>query len=535
MPDLAPDFIKDQHPIYKDRLSEWETNEKVFRGGRRVRELLQPFHWESNDQAHFDARKSMATFVTFPSRMAERFVGYLAGSAPVPGEGLDFGAMGAVRDLGSLRQPFTQAEMLFYDVDREGSAMTAWMNEQQKWSMVTGHRWLGVESPMASPDPVTGAARTLTKADEQLGFRPYWVSFSPLQVPNWYYDEGMLKALVLSIRRRMLAKDGAYSGKYTDLRLLYVAAGFEDLGERYAMGGFWFFDAEGLMVDARGVPVGSESEQHQGDLTATAGEIPYTPLFYGMDRDDFSVSGTTEITGAALAWMNLYSAGLNDAIEGGGRSLYILGTDPTSFDKTAKVKQSGGRLIPVPAVKDGDRTTVPTIYDTASVSASSAITEMLERTREAAAIIASDELVRGPDTSGEARAIEFQDVKAPKLSIMAYHREAAENALLRWTEMRFGHASPQSGTAWTKQFDVEDAVADWLEVFDAAFKAEVKSPTLQFLGISSMLKSKGLAPEKSVLNAIEAEIQEAHAQAMQGASDLASPGDAPQDEPQPEA
>lgn len=518
MADLAQDFVKDTHPVYQLNQETWARNEALYRAGRAVRQHLQPFYWEGGQEdEHFKSRQEMAAYVPFPARMAETFVGYLSEVAPAPEAGLSLGSLGEVRSREALAAPYTEAELVFYSVNRRWTSMAAFFAEAQKFSVVTGHRWLGVEVPRF--ETATGTA---TAADVQAGRRPYWMSLSPLQVTNWYYDEGRLSALVLATRVRRLQRDGAYAGaKPQEQRLLYVAAGCEELGEAYAAGGFWLYDKDGNPLSADGTQSG---EQLTGDLVSTEGEIPFVPLFYMADDDEFSRPGVTDLGSAAIAFMNLFSAGINDALEGGGRTQYVLGANKTSFNRAVDVKAQGGRLVPIEAVMVAEgQWVVPQIHDTASASASTAITEMLQRTQTAAALIAADELVRGPNTSGEARAIEFRDVKAPRLSIMAHHAEGAMQQLIRWTEMRFGHA-PAGWAHWPKTFDIENTVEDWKAIFDIAALAGAESPTLTALGINAILKTKGQKPPADQARAIEEEIRASFDRNRQGADLLGAFG-----------
>jgi len=529
MADLLKDFATATHPTYDDRLAEWTKAEKVYRGGTEVRELLQLFYWEEHRSdegdgatdlgtTHYDARKDSATFPEFTKRMVERFVGALSSEAPNPEDGdLDISSLGNIRPKSELSAPLTKAELLYYDVDRKGATLPTFMNTAQKWSMVMGHVWCGVEAPQD-----TGVVRT--EADEQNGFHPYLVRYLPSAVPNWIYEDGRLVALVINISSRTVVKDGGYDGTVDTLKLVYIAGNYTEITEDFGAVGGW------ILLDSEGEFVYEEGQTVQGTLEKTGGEIPYVPLFYTDDDDAFSIAGTTEIASVDISYMNLASAGDNDAIEGGGRMLLVLGTDTTSFNKAAKVKREGGRMIPIEPSVIGGSTITPSIYDSASVSASSAIEAALKRKKDEASTIAADELTRGPNTSGEARKVEFLDVKLPRLSIMAGHREAAEQSLINFAEQRWGIASPTGKVSWKRDFDYETDVEDWESVLEAAFKMDVNSPTLNAKALKGIIDSKRLAIDPADWTQIEAEIVESAAQKEQEEADLKQTGEEEEEE-----
>lgn len=526
-------FLTSNHPIYDEMEERWERNEAAYRGGDDAREYLQKFQWETltaDGAEHFENRQATASYVPFPSRMVERFVGYLSKDAPSPGEGYDFGSLGEVREMSELTAPLTRAELLWYDADNAGGSFLAFMNDVQKWSVVTGHRWVGVESPRIEE----GKATTLK--DEQDGLRPYLVDYSPLNVPNWHFEHGKLAVLRIEFSERILSDtrdaEGNYEQGYTTLNLLYVAEGFDLFGDDYSGGGWWMFDSEGEAFP-------TIEDQWTGDLVQTEGVIPFVPMFFATDRKTLSRPGLSDIAASALGYMNLSSAGDNDAIEGGGRTMYVLGVDKQSFNVAAEVKKAGGRLIPVPPATVGGTPTVPTIFDTASVDASTAIETAIERKNKEVAIAASDELVRSPDASGEARRIEFQDVKAPRLSLMAGYRESVEIQLLRWVQQRFGLA-PDASVVWPNTYDVDDSAEDWTRVSDLAFKMGVESATLNWTMISSVIRDRGLVPDEDTVRKIEDEIRQQAEEKAQARADLLQAGGIPsgdeeeEEEPEPE-
>lgn len=508
------DVLTKPHPLYEKRKEQWERDERRYKGGSHVIKDLIPFQWEDgtltlpeseeaalaviaqqiaggDTRNHFDQRAESATYVNFGRRMTKKFVGRLAADAPKPGEGYDFGSLGTVRDIKDLEPPHTRAEHLYYNCDLQGSPLVSWMNEVQRQSMNTGHRWVGVTSP---PDV------SKSPLDWERGIRPYFTHFSPLAVPNWEFGLKGLDFLVISISmREMTGEDGSYSGKYVDGKLLYVRATYAGLGETYntPTGGWWKFKADGTALMEGG-------EHVRGTLKQTSGVIPYCALIYEQDLAELSRSGTTELNNISASYMNISSAGDNDAIEAGGRTIYLLGVSNAANNLAATKKKEGSRQIPVPADDEGN---IPQVYDTGATSASEAIETSLKRKREEAAIIAQDELRRSPDASGVARQIEFLEVENPQLALMAYNREATENQLLGWGCALF-RVPADARVSWPKTFDLETDVEDWEKLFEVAGKAGIRSKTLYKRGLRGIAKEKGLPIEDNDWTAIDAEIDE---------------------------
>lgn len=527
MLNIIREVINAEHPIYTRRKAEWQRNEARYRAGRHVEDELIPFDWETLEagfeaqneaalqelveqqllagkagkETHFQQRKRLATFPSLPKRMAQKFVGHLAAEAPKPGEGYDFAGLGSVREPEDLRAPYSRGELVYFDADKQGTHWTAFFNEVQRWAMVTGHRWIGTTSPPG------GAA---TQADEQRGQRPYLVHLSPLDVPNWHFGAEGLDFLVLDRHERVLVKNDQYHGKTETLKLLYIRQGFATFGDAYAAGGWWLLDKDGIVQTT---PDGTE---RRGDLEATQGIIPYCPFYYEQDQRDLSRSGTEEVGRLAAEYMNVRSAGMNDLLVGGGRSLFALGVDKGAHDQASKQIAGGSRFIGVPAGRDG---TVPTIYDTGQVSIGEGVNRWLSDILTAAATLAQDELLRSPDASGAARRIEFLGTQVPMLSQMAYNREQAENFHLRMIALHFG-VSNGPRVLWKKKFDLESTVEDWMALFDAAARVNATSPTLAKEGLRGIAKDKSLTITEEAWKQIDAEIDDsADAEAQSRALD----------------
>lgn len=508
MTDLITELVTAEHPIYAERKADWKRDEDRYRGGKHVRKELRPFAWETDDtrpdlkeeeamarlaleragaqtvSSTYALRQLSATYLNFPKRMTEKFVGRLSSESPKPGEGYNFGSLGKVSESADERNAYSRAEMVWTNCDLKGSPFVAWFNEVQRWAMVTGHRWVGVTAPVVAPQSIE---------DEANGLRPYLTHYSPLDVPNWQFAAGgELRFMVIRVQERVLVKDGKYHGKHEYIRLLYVARGVIDLGPEYVRGGWWKFDDEGKPLTGPG---------NQGGLEATGGTIPYTPFFYEQDEKELSRSGTSDLANIAISYMNISSAGDNDAIEGGGRTLYLLGVDQHAHNLATEMRMQGSRHIPVPTVEGR----VPAIFDSGSVSASSAIEESLKRKVGEAALIAQDELRLSPDASGKARQVEFMDVKMPRLALMALNREAAERTILQHL-CRFWGLEPTADVQWKKVYDMETTVEDWVLLFDTADRVGVISPTLVQKGLHGIATEKGLPLKREDWDKINAEV-----------------------------
>ncbi len=531
---IVKDFVTSEHPIYAKRKTQWEKDERRYRGGRHIHKDLFPFQWEqaglsgttaatssdeyelmignllglNSDGDHFSNRKEMIRYLNFSKRMATKLVGRLSSEAPQPDKGYYFGMLGTVRKPEDRAGTLSRAEILWHNCDRKGSPLVAWWNEQQRWAMVTGHRWVGVEVP--------AAVAASEEQERRLAIRPYLVAHSPLACPNWVHEGGLLQALVIKLSTRAISKDGKYSGgEQTTQRLLYVRAGYADLGEDYKKGGWWKFKDDGN-------PLLVEGTQPMGKLSRTGGEIPYTMLYQEEDDQEVSRSAMETLNNMSVAYLNAASAQTNDVIEGGGRALYLLGVNRQANNVAAEMTKAGARHRPVPGV---DGRPNPGIHDTGSVSASGPIKEVLDQIKQEAAFVAMDETQRSPDASGIARQIEFMEVETPVLSMMAFNREGAENECLRWLCQlwRRSTAADQSNTevamvTWNKRIDLKMGVGDWLEVFDAVEKANARSATLTAEGVKAILADKGIVVEDEVWTAIAEEIKASIELDVQGAA-----------------
>jgi len=487
------DILSSKHPIFTEFGGDtglWTKNERRLRGGEEIFDELFPWDYETRGMDEHKQRQDRAVYVNFPSRMTEKFVGHLSREAPRPGEAVSFGPLGeiSINPVGEL----TRADMLYRSVDGTGDYGSDWVSffdGVQKRAMATGHRWLVVEVP-----PVDAEA-SLTLADEEAGQRPYVVEYSPTKVPDWHYANGVLEYLIINYSTRVPTIEGAkFSVESEQRKIIYVKSGFDGLGTTFADGGWWLFDAK-------------ENLLGNGDWERTLGQIPAVPFFYEMDKVKFSRPAITQMGQIAVAHMNLGSAGDNDAIEGGIRRIWGLGIRPEEHEQVIKQVKAGSRFVSIPTSSAEGRN--PQIIDSAQASANQAVESRMTRHEESAGFLAMDELRTGANTSGFARQVEFFNVKSPRLALMARHRSAAENAILRFSILRWGETDTSTAfIKWKPDFDPSPVIKDIAEVFSLLTERGIDSTTLDTLLIEAALTDKGLAVGKigDEIETIKAEI-----------------------------
>jgi len=475
------DILSSKNPVFVKMGGDtglWAKNERRLRGGYDIVDELFPWDYETKGQGEHKERQDRAVYVNFPARMTEKFVGHLSREAPRPGDAVSFGPLGEITPTpaGEL----TRADMLYRSVDGTGDYGTDWVSffdGVQKRAMATGHRWLVVEMP-AVPEESRG--KQMTKADEDAGQRPYVVEYSPTKVPDWHYDNGVLQWLLVKYGVRVpKVEGGKFEAVEEERTTLYVRSGYTGLGTSFMLGGWFMYDAEDKLIDF-------------GDWERTNGEIPAVPFFYDTDKTTFSRPATTQIGQIAVAHMNLGSAGDNDAIEGGIRRIWGLGIRPEEHEQVVKQVKAGSRFVSISTSSAEGRN--PQIIDSASASANEAVESRMTRHEESAAFLAMDELRTGANTSGFARQMEFFNVKSPRLALMARHRSAAENAILRYAILRWGEMDTSSAfIKWKPDYDPSPVIKDVAEVFALLTEREINSTTLDTLLVKVVLEDKGLA------------------------------------------
>ena len=497
MPDvkLVKSIISKVHPEYERKEAAWERNERRFQAGDDVYDELTKFRWEDStrriederdaskvtaaDTRGYAQRKSRAVFPELPATAAEKFVGTIFSKEPA----IDYGSLGQVRD-DPTGTP-TKAEIIFENADGTGhdarTFMTFWSDALQH-AMATKFRWVLVEAPRQKPN---------TQADELAGLRPYFVEYSPLDVPNWLFERGTLQFARIELEERKLqVEDGELVDEMTTTHYLMVRKGFTGFGEEFARGGWWMFDKEGD-------PILDGEQELTGDWSATGGEIPLFRLYYerGTTRSD-NRTGITHLGNIAVSYMDVLSWMWHDAQVSGMRKRYFLGADPDQWSEIQKHELEGGVDVPVPPkVSDtGEVGGNVSIFDTGSISAHGALETLLEKYMELATQTIMRELTTAPDASGESRRVEFLQGNSPRLAHMAANLEEAMNIGLHFLEMRWG-SQPTGSVTWQKQFDLKTVLQKVREFFELLRLSGAKSPTLESRLLMEAARSEGQITE----------------------------------------
>lgn len=440
------DIIAGKAPEYAANEAAWAKDEVRYRAGRAVRGELTRFPWEPEGGTDIAQRQSRAVAPPLMRTTAERFTGSLFESAPE----VDWGDLGDVRTE-RTGDP-TPAEQVYDATDGVGYDARGWdafWRDEMAAATATGWRWIWCEAP-----PALAGERTPSRADEIAGQRPYLVALSPLAVPDWHYERGVLQYV------RIVSKERAPLSKTADVtrHLVMVRRGYSGLNETggvdYSLGGWWEYDDKGTQLAS-------------GTWEKTEGEIPMTRLVY-----DRSGEGLSDLGAVQAACMDLLSALYYDGIVGGGHGMTVVGGDPAGYAVYADLFQQGSRLraFPVP-----EGVTAPLLHDDAAASASGAITEALDRHLKIAADTIAREMTTAPDASGAARQIEYAEGASPRLTAMAIAIEEAQNIALRFLQMRFGK-KPSGGVTWPRRYDLTSVAAKVAGALDVLTKAQGVGP-----------------------------------------------------------
>lgn len=489
---MPKDWLQTKHPLWEEREDEWKRAELRLDGGEAVLEELVPFRWEENDTRevkHVDRRRRQATYINFPDLFAKTMVGHLTRNAPEPDEGLDFGELGRV-ETEEEGDP-SQASLVFFNADGVGNDGSQWDNfwgAATRQAMATGHRWIFVEAPVIPPETI---------ADEQEGQRPWLVEYSPLAVTNWDFTDGKLDFAIIRIARRSprIEREVMEGNDPEDAYLLLVREEFENFGDEFAGGGWWMYDEDMEPI-----------EFENGTWEKTLGEIPLFPLFYERSNKQLSRSGLSEISQAAVAYMNMSSAADFDAWDAAQSMQFLLGVDIDSYNLAVKKMKDGSKMIPLPPnKKTGD---TPQVYDGSSGAVVAGVFETrLQRKLDEARELAALEATSTPESSGKSKQAGFSDVRAPRLALLASEVEQAQNTAIRFLELRFGHEQPSGEVTWPRDFELLPLVDSIRELFELLALSDMESIELSVRSIMSAVRTKGLAANEEQADVIEAELR----------------------------
>jgi len=464
---------------YKTKLSSWLLNEKRFNAGDDVFSDLRKFNWELNNAAAYDERKDRAVFPELPSMVAEKFVGILFQKYPEEGSGLDLGNHRS-SDSG------VRADLLIENADGIGTdarTLFAFWFDAYCRAVATKYRWILAEAPPARPK---------TLQDEIGGLRPYFVEYSPTDVPYFLYDRGSLQVLIIKLTETLPTIDGdAISDQTKNYRYVMTRRGFagfgtEEAGYDFSAGGWWIFDADEAELATLGdIPL-------TGSWESTEGEIPACRLFYERGHRADRRTGITQIGRIAQNFMDLFSAMMNDAWESGSGVTFLTGVNYQQWETVVAAGKDRAKWIPVPSVEGGGTVGITNI---AEGTGAKVLSDALEYLLRLAMQLIARELTTSPDASGKARQVEFLQGNSPRLASMAGNIEEAMMTAHRFLEQRWGFASPAFSISWPREFDlrtVSEKVASLFELFSIV---DARAPEFFTEALLSAARNEGLLPE----------------------------------------
>lgn len=518
----AREFLKNEHVIYKTNRDEWTLNERRLFGGRAVLQDLATWKYEAtldgSVSPQFGARLAQAIYLNFPYLYASTIVGHLMASAPQPGTQLNFGQLGEVRRELRNRLSPTRAEQLYYNADGigdDGSEWNQWWAETTINAIGTGHRWVYVESPEAPFIETVENGETLqrrkrrgelTLRDELDGVRPYLNEYSPIEVPDWHSERGVLRYAIIRVPLRAPRVDntGALAGVADDDGYLLLVRngfdGFDAAGEKYSDGGWWLYDADLAPVS-------------NGRFESTKGAIPLIAYYHQRSRGipgwpAMSRSGIFELGQAAVAYMNAESAAQFDAIDAAASVTYLLGTDKEGHNLAVEMHDSGSKIIPVPPVQ-GVTTTVPSVYDSsAGAVAADVFQTLLERITSLARWVAALDATSAPDSTGLSKEAGFAERMGPGLARQAANIQAGQGTAIWFTEQRWGFPEPTGSVIWPKKFDLLDLQTKLERLFNLEKLSGISSPTLAARAMTQAARELNLLGDSTKDAAIEAEYEQ---------------------------
>lgn len=492
------DFLKEQHPTYKQCVEDWKRQEARLHGGRIVLEELRVFDWEEEGGNHFKARQNEAVYPKYPDRLATILVGHLFRQAPIPSEGLSFGKLGEVRRVEAIDIP-TPAELTYFNTDgrgNDGSQWDAFWGAAAKNAVATGHRWIETSGPPRAP---------LNRLQELEGLRPYLREHSPVSVPNWDFIDGQLKMAVIKRHvRNLRLEDGALVGNEGEAQyLLMVGRGytaFDSVLPGISQLGGW------VIVNAD-----LENIEAAQDYRVTGGEIPLIPLFYERklpSEEDWAMSrsGTEEVGNAAVSYMNLSSAADYDAWDAASSVIALSGLDEEGFNLFIQKVKGGTKYAPLKRAMDATQN--PEVHD-ASLGAVTAqvFTERLTAKDKEVVQLMMNEMQSAPYASGTSKQMTWTDTRAPRLTFFASELEGAQNASIRWLEQYWGKREPSGVVHWTKKFDLLGQEEVSKMFFDMQVQAGIHSRTLDRKILVAVAKRNGFivddAEEQTIIDELQ--------------------------------
>ncbi len=449
-------FLHWQHPVYLANKDQWLQNEELLYGGHLALEYLRPFEWEManmNDiESPFWWRKTQATYPNLPDKFTTLISAHLYRSAPRPDNGLDFGTLGKINDTTGK----SQASSVFYSCDHPGLYGTnwdAWWQQTLKRAMATGHRWIFINGPPKLPQ---------TKKEERFGSKPYLVEFSPLVVPNWYFDHaGNLEFCVVELADldpKMEKGSFTVNGTGADAaKMLLVRKGCTRLGPEFSSGGWWIINKDEKVID-------------NDTFDDTDGDIPMFPYFSEPHKGlpthpAMSRPQTSELGNCAISMMNITSAANFDAWDRAMGIEWLRGVDLDAWNLAMEKQREGSRWLPLTPHAETD--SIPEVTASKSGADSSLSYEKREQSLwTQAQWIGIQESVGGGvggNTAAGANA-DFSATQMPRIIQIALQTMAAQNMAIFYLERRFGNKNPTGQALWPTKYNLVE-LADRVKAF----------------------------------------------------------------------
>lgn len=500
------EWLDNKHPIYVANVEEWKENERRLRGGRPILTELRRFEWETDEtpQGAFAKRSAQATYVNFPEMLVTVVAGHILQNMPAIDEAMNFGTLGTVRRPSDSAIP-SRAEQVYYNIDgvgSDGSQLPSYVTGAIHRACATGHRWHYIDAPREAPQ---------NRQRELDGLRPYIVEFSPISVPDWHYEHGVLQYAIVRvpIRRPRIANNAMEGADNIDAYMLLVKRGcrvFDGEDATFAEGGAFFYGPDKERLPDLDVKFDG----------ALGGEIPFFPLFGMRDRGTSEIAAmsrplTTDLGNCAVSYMNLSSAADFDAWDAAKSISFLLNVDQAGFNLAVDMIKSGSRLVPLKSEQNSGGTSAPVqVVDSGAGGVSAEVFDKrLSHKLMEAKMLALREAVGTPDASGASKQAGFDDVKKPRLISIATEVETWLNIVIYFFEKRFGEVKPTGSVIWDKEFDLL-ALQDRIEKqFSLEKLSGLRSSTLGSKAMAAAAVENGLVADDAEAETVANEYKKA--------------------------
>lgn len=500
MPDLT--FLDSKHPIYASHENEWRREERRLEGGESVLSELVQFANEQDDS--YAARQNWARWINFARVHTTILAGHLIHAMPIP----EYGALGKVRARGDIQGKQSKAELFHYNCDSigtDGQTLPAFFDGVAQDAMATRIRWLRVELPtledlkairvrlgtMKPEDDPPEDASQVTEEEEMAGYRPFLVADSPLCWTNWRFINGVL---MWAIGRVHIEPETDFEEGEAAKTLGYylcVRRGYLGLGEDFAEGGWWKYDADKALVDA-------------GDYSDTDGQIPLwlhigKPGHGTHERPSIGQSLTTELGQISADLMNATSEQRFNLRQAAKSVTFGLGMEPSAHKRVVEQLGDGSIFVAVPGqMNPQGEFTVPTLWNSSEAAMASdaygtVTTAMVAEAKE----IMVRQIMAAPDASGARVEAEHQSATVPLLTQLAGTFEQSVTTGLYFVLRRFGLTHEQASAAscvLDRDFTLRDVVNDIDQLLGTMDKAQVSSPTWKRMLVEQKGEEMDLLP-----------------------------------------